>query len=672
MSELAALVRFVHLTAAIVLTGGFGFQSLIARPAFAASAPQLAMVEKDLWQSQLRLWRWCVALLFATAILTLWLQTANVSGSTPTGLQAVYLLLTQTQFGTVWSARLALLIVIAALVARQTTTPANPFFVRLGFTLSAGLLAASAFAGHAAAADGVDLALQLSADAIHLLAAGTWLGGLPPLAALLRQSNRKTIPASLPVCQTATRRFSNLALASVGALIVTGSYNAWTLVGGVVPLFGTAYGKLLLIKLALLLPLVFIGALNRLRLTPIIAQSNDHAEQTNAALRRLSRNLIIEVFLGMVILLIVGHMGVTPPARHVQPQWPFSFRWDWTTLEKAPKIFAEVQRGTIWLAVGVVAFTGAMLRRPRNFLAILIAIATLTYAIALVHQAIMIDAYPDTYKRPAVAYQAISIANGAALYQDSGCAACHGVIGQGDGPVAAELDPPPPDLTARHANAHTAGDLFWWLSYGVKPTSAMPGFSHSLNDEERWDLINYLRALSSGERAKNLAPVIEDKPWLVAPDFAYETNDGQANTLKDHRGNKMVLLIILNLQDTEERLRELGQVTGQLEAADVAIIVVPSLIDRQFVDKQLPGLIVSEGIREIVETYKLFASSFNNENPMASTPHAEFLIDKQGYIRARWLPAENTGWRKFDVLMQQLDALRKEKPTAPAPDEHVH
>jgi hypothetical protein len=48
------------------------------------------------------------------------------------------------------------------------------------------------------------------------------------------------------------------------------------------------------------------------------------------------------------------------------------------------------------------------------------------------------------------------------------------------------------------------------------------------------------------------------------------------------------------------------------------------------------------------------------------------LIDKQGYIRARWLPAESNGWRKFDVLMQQIDALRKENPTTPAPDEHVH
>ena len=36
MSELAALVRFVHLTAAIVLAGGFGFWLFVARPALPA------------------------------------------------------------------------------------------------------------------------------------------------------------------------------------------------------------------------------------------------------------------------------------------------------------------------------------------------------------------------------------------------------------------------------------------------------------------------------------------------------------------------------------------------------------------------------------------------------------------------------------------------------------
>lgn len=85
-----------------------------------------------------------------------------------------------------------------------------------------------------------------------------------------------------------------------------------------------------------------------------------------------------------------------------------------------------------------------------------------------------------------------------------------------------------------------------------------------------------------------------------------------------------------NVRVRAERLRELGKVPAQLQAGEIEIVVVPNLIDRQFVDKQLPGLIVREGIREIVETYKLFTSSFNSEHPIASTPHAEFLIDKQG------------------------------------------
>jgi putative copper resistance protein D len=86
----------------------------------------------------------------------------------------------------------------------------------------------------------------------------------------------------------------------------------------------------------------------------------------------------------------------------------------------------------------------------------------------------------------------------------------------------------------------------------------------------------------------------------------------------------------------------------------------------------LPGLTVSEGIKEITETYKVFARSFAEENPTISTAHAEFLIDKQGYIRARWLATESDAWRKIDVLLKQVELLRNEKPRAPAPEDHVH
>ena len=44
-------------------------------------------------------------------------------------------------------------------------------------------------------------------------------------------------------------------------LICTGLNNAWNLVGGFSPLFGTHYGKLLLVKLGLLGPLLAIGSI---------------------------------------------------------------------------------------------------------------------------------------------------------------------------------------------------------------------------------------------------------------------------------------------------------------------------------------------------------------------------------------------------------------------------
>jgi len=129
---------------------------------------------------------------------------------------------------------------------------------------------------------------------------------------------------------------------------------------------------------------------------------------------------------------------------------------------------------------------------------------------------------------------------------------------------------------------------------------------------------------------------------------------------------------LLNLPSAERRLRELAIAMPQLSATGVEVVVVPNSIDRQFVTGKLPGAIVDEGIREIGETYKLFARSFTVEDIAAVAPHVEYLVDKQGYVRARWLPSEGEGWRKLELLMKQIDALQQEKPSAPAPDEHVH
>ena len=88
-----------------------------------------------------------------------------------------------------------------------------------------------------------------------------------------------------------------------------------------------------------------------------------------------------------------------------------------------------------------------------------------------------------------------SISLGAGLYQTH-CLACHGESGVGDGPVGLTLRPPPADLT-QHAvpGVHTDGQLFEWISRGY-PGSVMPGFEGRLTEEERWNLVNFLRTLA--------------------------------------------------------------------------------------------------------------------------------------------------------------------------------
>ena len=91
---------------------------------------------------------------------------------------------------------------------------------------------------------------------------------------------------------------------------------------------------------------------------------------------------------------------------------------------------------------------------------------------------------------------AASLARGEAIYNDAGCAACHGDTGRGDGPAGLRLVPRPADFRVHMAAGHTDGQLFYWVGYGV-PGTAMPAFRDTLGDEDRWHVINYLRTFAN-------------------------------------------------------------------------------------------------------------------------------------------------------------------------------
>ncbi|MFR9725692.1 copper resistance protein CopC [Streptomyces sp. MS19] len=124
-----------------------------------------------------------------------------------------------------------------------------------GAILAIGIAATWAMSEHAST--GRQTGLAIPADIAHLLAVGAWLGGLAALLALLARA-----PVAVP--RAAVRRFSSVALGSVAVLAVTGLYQSWRQVGlSWSALTGTAYGQLLLVKVALVAVLLAVAGFSR-------------------------------------------------------------------------------------------------------------------------------------------------------------------------------------------------------------------------------------------------------------------------------------------------------------------------------------------------------------------------------------------------------------------------
>jgi mono/diheme cytochrome c family protein len=74
------------------------------------------------------------------------------------------------------------------------------------------------------------------------------------------------------------------------------------------------------------------------------------------------------------------------------------------------------------------------------------------------------------------------------------CASCHGDSGDGKGTEAARYSTKPPDFRdVKLMQSMTDGELFWKITVGNRP---MPSFRKRLSEEERWDVIDYIRTFS--------------------------------------------------------------------------------------------------------------------------------------------------------------------------------
>ena len=118
----------------------------------------------------------------------------------------------------------------------------------------AGALVMLAAGGHAAGVNPAWFGIGL--DAVHLLAAGLWAGGIAALAALRPPGGWRSLEARILL-----GRFTPVALAAFGVTVVAGGLEAVTQLGSIQSLFGTAYGRVLLVKMALVAVMLPLSAM---------------------------------------------------------------------------------------------------------------------------------------------------------------------------------------------------------------------------------------------------------------------------------------------------------------------------------------------------------------------------------------------------------------------------
>ncbi len=566
------------------------------------------------------------------------------------------LVLDGTTFGRVWVSRLGIVVALCAalLVLRRSQDDRLRSRLRIGTIVAAAAYVATlAFAGHAAAGEGVDRLTRFVVDSVHLLAAGAWVGALPGFALFLGCA--RTVDVAVRV----TRRFSALAVWSVGLLVASGLINAWYLVGSIPALLGTDYGRLLVSKLALFAAMATIAMVNRWYLIPRLASAD------REALRSLRRNAVLETVLGIAVIAVVGALGITVPAVHETPGWPFARTLSWQGAQEAVWVGAVVgAAAVIACAAAIAVFGGLRSHKPRYWLAGIagIAVPALTWIWLL-----GVPAHPTTYAASPVRYTTESIARGAAVYARN-CSECHGAYGR-----AGRAQPAGSSRRIDYASYRYPGDLFWSIAHGI-PGTAMPGFAPRLGTDEIWALLQFLRAESESKLALGLTDRVDSQRSIAAPDFAFEVAGAPQQSLTRQRRSEPspALVVLYTLPASQQRLAALAADEAAFAKARVRVIALP--LDGASVPPAPQSGPVGTAMRalappDVAATYAMFARS--SADAGADAPrHVEFLIDRQDYLRARWIGVPDAAANQTADILGQLDVLNREPEDAGSASGH--
>jgi copper transport protein len=179
--------------------------------------------------------------------------------------------------------------------AAAALAPTLPLLLLVAYAAALSLLAAPTLSGHALDRDQPRV-LSVIVDLAHMTSAAVWFGGLIAIVYAVPRATDDDV-----IRRAAVARFSTMALASVIVLGSSGIVRAYTELSSVSQLWSTSYGRALLVKTAIFVPLLGVGWLNRAVLMRVFA--------------RLRRSARVEVLAIVGIVVVVAILTELAPGR---------------------------------------------------------------------------------------------------------------------------------------------------------------------------------------------------------------------------------------------------------------------------------------------------------------------------------------------------------------------
>jgi copper transport protein len=208
-----------------------------------------------------------------------------------------------TRYGQALLARVVLLVVAASAAALAVRRTGRVFAGIFGALMLATLVTFP-YTGHSSVGSQVPLAVL--SDVLHLTAMSVWFGGLLMLSVVVLPDEDEQTVRAVAV------RFSRAAMASVIVLVATGVYQSWREAGIVASLTSTHYGKLLLVKTAIVAGVLLVAEASR-RWVGRVRHTPDGGEQVSV--RALGWSVSLETAMVVVVLAVTSLLVSGVPAR---------------------------------------------------------------------------------------------------------------------------------------------------------------------------------------------------------------------------------------------------------------------------------------------------------------------------------------------------------------------